>query len=483
MADTVLLIASDKAIRSAVSIGCDQLNLILVDPPGLDEAKTRFAIRSPDLIVCDYEFFEEVRATWAGSAILLYADEADSEQAIGAIKGGALDYLVPPITVDLVVRRIRDALRFTHEVQLPDLEGDVDEIAPDVDRIIGQSPAMKDVYKLIGLIAPRDINVLITGESGTGKEVVARAILQHSGRKDAPFLAVNCAAIPETLLESELFGHEKGAFTGAHVRRIGKFEQCDEGTLFLDEVGDMPMTTQAKLLRVLQDNTFQRLGGTETISCDVRIIAATNQPLEELIEKKLFRQDLYYRLNVATIRIPSLREREVDVVLLAHYFVNRYNREFGTSIQRFSPETLPLLLNYTWPGNVRELENAIKAALVVARGVEFLPEFLPEHIRTGVSKGMMPSEGRRGERAKGKGLELQRFADELARKDTLDGKLHGAALGLIEREVIRAALQYCDGNMTAAAKRLGISRTTLRKKMHDHGISVSTSPHIRADNA
>jgi two-component system nitrogen regulation response regulator GlnG len=343
------------------------------------------------------------------------------------------------------------------------------------DRIVGQSPAMKEVYKLIGLVAPRDVNVLITGESGTGKELVARAIVHHSLRKDGPFLAVNCAAIPETLLESELFGHEKGAFTGADVRRIGKFEQCHGGTLFLDEVGDIPVSTQAKLLRVLQDNKIQRLGGAEVIRCDVRIIAATHQSLERLIQEQRFRQDLLYRVKVASIDVPPLREREVDVVLLAHYFVDRHKRGLGVHIQSFAPETLPILLKYPWPGNVRELENAMKSALVVARGPVLRPEFLPEHVRKGAEAGPPSDSTAQAPEAESPAGQLRSVAESLIAQPALRGRLYDTASAMIEREIIRVCLERTRGQVAPAARLLGISRTTLRKKMARHGIRATVT--------
>src|SRR6266542_2084017 len=247
----------------------------------------------------------------------------------------------------------------------------VAETAPDPDvdgAIVGSCPAMREVYKAIGRVAAQNVPVLITGESGTGKELVAQALYQHGSRAKAPFLALNCAAIPETLLESELFGHEKGAFTGADRKRIGKFEQCSGGTLFLDEVGDMAPLTQTKLLRLLQEQRFERVGGNETIQTDVRLLAATNRDLEELVAAGRFRSDLYYRLKVFTIRLPPLRERAEDLPLLVDHFVKRFSRELDKDVQRTAPETLALLQRYTWPGNVRELQSVLKETLLHATG-------------------------------------------------------------------------------------------------------------------
>ncbi len=477
MADTVLLITEDRTIAQKVRDACRELDVSLTHLAAINDANEGIAAAPPDLILCDYATFEVVREQLPRASVLLYTEPADSEQAIEAIKRGALDYLVTPIETKILAQHIREALRISRDIHVPAVfEEPDDDVA--VERIIGQSPAMRDVYKLIGRIAPRNVNVLITGESGTGKELIARAILHHSPRKDQPFQALNCAAIPETLIESELFGHEKGAFTGATLRRIGKFEQCDGGTLFLDEIGDIPLATQAKLLRVLQDNSFQRLGGTELITSNVRIIGATHQPLKTLIDEKRFRQDLYFRLKVASIDVPPLRQREVDVVLLAHQFVRRYNRSLGADIRSFSPDVLPVLLKYPWPGNVRELENAIKAALVVARGSVFRIEFLPEHIRQ--SAQPVPANVSRTERVAPGSLaaEARSVAEKLASQPNLDGKLHGEATSMIEREIIRVCLERTQGQLAPAAKLLGISRTTLRKRIAQFGIRTTTSVDI-----
>ena len=246
---------------------------------------------------------------------------------------------------------------------------------------------MQEVYKAIGRVAPQDVTVLILGESGTGKELVARAIYHYSKRAPGPFLAINCAAIPENLLESELFGHEKGAFTGADRKRIGKFEQASGGTLFLDEIGDMTPLTQTKILRVLQGQEFERVGGNEPIRADVRVVAATNRDLEKMVAEGTFRGDLYYRLNVYTIRLPPLRERGDDLPLLAEHFVRRFGRELGKDVRGVSPEAMELLRRYPWPGNVRELQSVVKQALLGTTGPVVLPEFLPAAVRRGESGG------------------------------------------------------------------------------------------------
>src|SRR5258707_2995830 len=252
---------------------------------------------------------------------------------------------------------------------------------PDVDgAIVGSCPAKREVYKAIGRVGNQDVPVLITGESGTGKELVGRAIYQHGPRAKGPFLALNCAAIPENLLESELFGHEKGAFTGADRRRIGKFEQCNGGTLFLDEIGDMPPATQARMLRVLQEQAFERVGGNETVRTDVRLIAATHRDLKARSAEGKFRPDLYYRLGVFTIHLPPLRERGDDLPLLVQHYVRRFSRELGREVREVAPETLEHLRRYGWPGNIRELQSVLKQALLQASGAILLPAFLPESL-------------------------------------------------------------------------------------------------------
>ena len=270
---------------------------------------------------------------------------------------------------------------------------------------------MQELYKSIGRIAPQDVTVLILGESGTGKEMVARAIYQHSRRSRAPFLAINCAAIPEPLLESELFGHERGAFTGADRRRIGKFEQADGGTIFMDEVGDMAPATQAKLLRLLQEEQFERVGGNATIHTNIRLIAATNQDLESLAAAGRFRQDLFYRLNVLTIRIPPLRERIDDIPLLVNYFLGRMNREFDRRVHGVSPEAMQLLKQHNWPGNVRELQSVVKHALIHTPGDIVSPDCFPVHLREGSAAGPSPSAAAGGD------LEVGRLVRELLEQE------------------------------------------------------------------
>jgi two-component system nitrogen regulation response regulator GlnG len=319
---------------------------------------------------------------------------------------------------------------------------------------------MQEVYKAIGRVAAQNVTVLILGESGTGKELVARAIYQHSRRAGGPFLALNCTAIPEPLLESELFGHERGAFTGADRRRIGKFEQCSSGTLMLDEIGDIPPLTQVKLLRVLQERQFERVGGQETIHTDVRIIAATNRDLEQLCALGRFRNDLYYRLSVFTIRLPPLRERGGDLTLLVTHFVRRFARELGKDVRQVPPETLELLAGYPWPGNLRELQSILKQALLRATGPVLVPDFLPPGFGQGVASQApaIPTGP----------ASWQRFVRE--RLEAGSTNLYAEWLNLLEPELLAEVLRHTGGNQVQTSRLLGISRNNLRSKMRMYGI-------------
>jgi two-component system nitrogen regulation response regulator GlnG len=325
---------------------------------------------------------------------------------------------------------------------------------------------MQQVFKLIGQLAASDATALITGESGTGKELVARAIYHHGSRCQQTFLAVNCAAIPEQLLESELFGHERGAFTGATNQRIGKFEQCHRGTLFLDEIGDMTPATQTKILRVLQSGTFERVGGNQPIQSDVRIIAATNKPLEEAVAARQFREDLFYRLNVVRIHLPPLRERREDIRLLVNYFLKKLAREQRQSPRSIAPAAVKALEKYHWPGNVRELENIIRRALVVAKGDAILASDLPVEIASQVPSAIAAS-GAPAASADGN-ADMTALARRLFAWAKKDPKLK--VIPAVERELVIQALKETGGNQVHAAKLLGITRATLRKRVEKFGI-------------
>src|SRR5271166_4714234 len=350
------------------------------------EGIRRVAERAPDVVLLDLrlpdqsglEVYQQIRRLDARIPVIFVTMAKAADAAIEAMKQGAYDYLFKPLDLHQLRRVVGEALEVARRMREPAVIAETPP-DPDVDgAIIGSCPAMREVYKAIGRVAAQDVPVLITGESGTGKEVAARAIYQHSARSRSAFLALNCAAIPEALLESELFGHEKGAFTGADRKRIGKFEQVSGGTLFLDELGDMPLALQAKMLRVLQDQTFERVGGNETIRTDVRLIAATHRDLKAWSAEGKFRPDLYYRLGVFSIHLPPLRERGDDLSLLVQHYLRRYSGELGRAVREVAPEALQRLRSYSWPGNIRELQSVIKQALLRASGPVLLPAFLPE---------------------------------------------------------------------------------------------------------
>jgi two-component system nitrogen regulation response regulator GlnG len=325
---------------------------------------------------------------------------------------------------------------------------------------------MLEVYKAVGRVAPQDVTVLIRGESGTGKELVARAVYQYGPRAKGPFLAVNCAAIPDALLESELFGHEKGSFTGADQKRIGKFEQCSGGTLFLDEIGDMSALVQSKVLRVLQSQEFERVGGNTTIKTDVRVIAATNRNLEEMVEAGEFRSDLYYRLSGFTIQLAPLRQRRDDTVSLLERYLGLFSDELGKDVQGISPEALELLVNYSWPGNVRELQNVLKQTLLRSVGSVIIPEFLPDSIRNPESQSI------EAEEIDARGADLRQYIESRIHEGSKN--LYAESLEFMERYLVTRVLSLCDGNQSKAARMLGITRGCLRSKVRSLNVSIDT---------
>lgn len=429
------------------------------------EGLRTFREQEPDVIVLDLqlpdrsglEVFREIQAADRKKPVIIITAHGTTDTAIEAMKQGAFDYLLKPVDLESLSRVVERAFEASRLMRVPTVLP-VEERA---DRIIGRSPPMQEMCKTIGRIAPQDVNVLILGESGTGKELVARALYQHSRRADCPFLAINCAAIPETLLESELFGHEKGAFTGASERRIGKFEACNGGTLFLDEIGDMSPALQAKMLRVLQDQRFERLGSNETLQTRVRVLAATNHELDKLVDEGKFRKDLYYRLKVVTLRVPPLRERLGDVAELAHYFLFRFNRELALDFRGFAPETLECLQQYAWPGNVRELQSVIKQAMLQTSDQILRLEFLPEDVRDRIEA--MPVSASAGG-------EMKMLVEGLLRDG--QGNVHGRAVEALERMVFVMVLHHTQGHQTHASELLGISRGTFRQKLRALGLSL-----------
>jgi two-component system nitrogen regulation response regulator GlnG len=436
---------------------------------GLDAA----ARVRPDVVIQDInlpdqsglECFRALRRQDARVPVVFITGHGTMETAVEAMKLGAFEYLLKPLELDQLREVVAAAFEVSRAMRVPAVVAEQEPAPEPADVLVGRCPAMQEVYKAIGRVAAQDVTVLILGETGTGKELVARALYQHSRRAAAPFLAVNCAAIPETLLESELFGHEKGAFTGAERKRIGKFEQCSGGTLFLDEVADLSPLTQAKLLRVLQERQFERLGGNETVAVDVRLIAATNRDLDELVGEGRFRRDLYYRLNVFAVRLPPLRERGEDLSLLVDYYVRRFARELGKDVQRAAPEAVEVLYRYLWPGNVRELQAALKQALLRATGPVLLPGFLPGWLRPAEAAGAAAPAGTTADWE-------QLVADALQAGST---GLYAQALTLMERALLTRVLRHTGGNQLQAAKILGITRGSLRTKLRALGIRVGRS--------
>src|SRR6516225_4307397 len=394
----LLLIDDEEDVRYSFQRIFDSPEIELATASSGEEGLKAIPKFKPDLVLMDVrmggmnglETLRRIRASNPKQLVILMTAYGTTQTAIEAMKLGAYDYLLKPFDVPKLKEIVANALKAARDMKQvvsyqPLLESEDYELG-----IVGRSEPMQRVFKLIGQVAASDATALITGESGTGKELVARAIYHHSHRNEQPFLAVNCAAIPEQLLESELFGHEKGAFTGATVQRIGKFEQCNNGTIFLDEIGDMTPATQTKILRVLQSGTFERVGGNEPLKVNVRVIAATNKPLEAAVAARQFREDLFYRLNVVRIQMPPLRDRRDDIPLLVNYFLKKLAREQSRSPKSVAASVVKTLEKYHWPGNVRELENAIRRAHVLAKSDAILQTDLPPEINGG-GPGTLPA--------------------------------------------------------------------------------------------
>ena len=388
------------------------------------------------------EALKSVREISPGIPVVMMTAYASVDTAVATLKSGAFDYLTKPLDIDELKIMLAKALRH-HRLEEENLQlREQLDSRFDFSSIIGSSTAMKKMFETMALVAPTEVTVLIYGESGTGKELVANAIHHNSPRGQRPFIKVNCAALPETLLESELFGHEKGAFTGAMTRRKGRFQLAHMSSIFLDEIAEMAPTTQAKILRVLQERSFEPVGGNETIQVDTRVITATNRNLEDEIKAGRFREDLYYRLNVVKIVVPPLRERREDIPLLVNFFVTNYMAKNRRQLKGLTARALDLLMRYDWPGNVRELENTIERAVILTRGDMIGPESLPEPIQAAAGTAEVNPIG-----------------------------LHaGRSLKDMEREMIMRTLNETGGNRTHAAKILGISRRTLQLKLKDYGM-------------
>jgi two-component system nitrogen regulation response regulator GlnG len=449
----------------------------------------------PDLVFLDVrmggmsgiEALQHIRSANPKQLVVLMTAFGTAQTAIEAMKYGAFDYVMKPFDPAKVLALAENALKAHADLRA------VSDYKPSIniedyrEGIVGSSPVMQDVFKVIGQVTASDVTVMITGESGTGKELIARSIWKHSHRAGKNFIAVNCAAIPDNLIESELFGHEKGSFTGATGQRLGKFELCDGGTIFLDEIGDMALATQTKILRVLQAGEIQRVGGTETIKVDVRILAATNKDLEEMVKAKTFREDLYYRLNVVRIKMPPLRERPEDIPQIVDFCLQNLVKQKKARVSKVSPEAMAVLTRHKWPGNVRELENMVYRSAVIAQGDAILVKDLPAEIR-GAVEGLPPPAGE-GSRPP---FDIAAAPAEPAAApevepippapmpppltlatafDFIFEQLKASEdpiLPVVERELVIRALAAEAGDETKAAKRLGLTKTALQKRAKEN---------------
>jgi two-component system nitrogen regulation response regulator GlnG len=478
MADERILVVDDEeSIRWVLSRGLVRRGWKVDSAENAHHALRQLAERSYALVFLDIRLpdidglslLEQIRAFPNAPMVVIMTAQGTVDTAINAMKKGAYEYIIKPFDLEDVVSLAQQALRAraaAADVAMPVPLGLRDSLH--ASGIIGRTEQMQQVYKMIGMVADRDVTVLIEGESGTGKELIARAIHRHSKRAKRPFVTVNCAAIPHELLESELFGHEKGSFTGAMATTVGKFQQADGGTMFLDEVGDMDLNLQAKLLRVLQEREFYRVGGRDPIRVDVRIIAATHQNLELAVTQKRFREDLYYRLNVVPVYIPPLRERREDIPLLIDYFLQRFESELGTGRKYLSNEAREVLLSYHWGGNIRELENVMKRAMVLTTSSMILPDHLPESLHGGPKEVDDAAILRRLVERKARALFL-------SAQSAGSGEIYHIILSEIERFLLQVILDETDGNQLRTADLLGINRNTLRKKIRTLGVAVRRS--------
>jgi len=461
-----ILIADDEStVRYSFRKLLKDENYQVIEAANGLEALTLFSKERPDLVVLDIEMpgmtgleaIKRIKATDPQVPVIIITAFGTSERVIEAMKHGAFEYLEKPFDID----KLRKVIQEAFEIRMMSGDGILAEASGEdsnlEDRIIGKSSAIKEVYKMIGRVAASDVSVLITGESGTGKELVARAIHHYSNRADKPFLTINCAAIPDALLESELFGYEKGSFTDASKSKAGKFEAADSGTIFLDEIGDMSFPLQAKLLRVLQEGTFERLGSNKVQQVNVRIVAATNKNLENAIQEKQFREDLYYRLKVITITLPPLRIRKEDIPLLTEYFIARHTRAMKIPAITVTKDTMEKIMAYSWPGNVRELENELKRAVLLSKNQIITPDLLD----------LKPSPQKVLER----GPEKARGSLFPENPENYSGNLYHHVISQVERDLISKALEHTRGNQVKAAKLLGISRVMLHERMEKYGLA------------
>ncbi|MBP3439294.1 MAG: nitrogen regulation protein NR(I) [Sutterella sp.] len=479
----VWVVDDDRAIRWVLSRALSRAG---IESRTFDRAQAVLeALKSeqPQVLVSDIrmpgmtgvELLALIKAEAPDLPVIIMTAYSDLDSAVSAFQGGAFEYLAKPFDVPKAVELIQRAMKECAEVRRASdaaAEGFEPDSSPAVPDLIGKAPAMQEVFRAIGRLSQSNVTVLLTGESGAGKEVVARAIWKHSLRAKAPYVAINMAAIPRELLESELFGHEKGAFTGATSLRLGRFEQAKGGTLFLDEIGDMPMELQTRLLRVLSNGYFYRVGGHQPIKADVRVIAATNQNLEERVRDGLFREDLYHRLNVIRLRLPPLRERTEDIAPLAEHFLRAGARELGVEPKRLTPEALAVVERFRFPGNVRQLENLCRWLLVMAPSAEVQVEDLPYEICH--AEADLPKAAAQPETDVSPVVDLT-WSEKLA--GVVEARLTAGDTGIwqplideFERAVIRTALSVTHGRRIDAAQKLGLGRNTITRKIQELGI-------------
>ncbi|HDH04656.1 MAG TPA: sigma-54-dependent Fis family transcriptional regulator [Nitrospirae bacterium] len=465
--NTLLIVDDEKSVRySFKRIFENYYNVITAEDGKVALRVLDDNINNIDVIFLDVrmpglngiELLKKIKEKIKNIPVIIMTAFTDTNAAIEAMKEGAFDYLLKPLRNEQLREVVEKAISSSRLTQEAILYSEEEGLSKNVEMIVGKSQAILDVCKMIGQAAVADVPVLLSGESGVGKELVTRAIYNYSKRKGRHFMAVNCAALPDGIVESELFGSEKGAFTGAERMRIGRFEQCDNGTILLDEIGDLPLTTQAKLLRVLQDGSFERLGSNKTFKTDVRIISASNKDLHDEVRHGRFRKDLFHRLNVFTIHIPPLRERKEDIHVLSEYFVSRAEKETEKHIKGISPEALKLLMSHNWPGNVRELENVLRRAAATANADIIGSGDI--HITT---------EHDIDEMYELAGL-MRSIMDRAITAETTDGIFH-CVISSAEKILIEEALRRTKGNRFQTSELLGISRVTLRKKMRDYNIS------------
>ena len=473
VSNRVWVIDDDRSIRWVLEKALQKADMDVTLFSSASGVLDKLAVELPDVVLSDVRMpgmdglslLAKIHETYPDLPVIIMTAHSDLDSAVAAFHGGAFEYLPKPFDVDEAVDQVLRACRKNRGAALESAEE-----SGSTAEIIGEAPAMQEVFRAVGRLAKSNITVLINGESGTGKELVAHALHKHSPRADKPFIALNMAAIPRDLMESELFGHERGAFTGAQVRRIGRFEQADGGTLFLDEIGDMPAELQTRLLRVLADGEFYRVGGHEPVKVDVRIIAATHQDLEQLVDDGRFREDLFHRLNVIRIHIPSLRERREDIGLLMNHFLAKAASELGVEVKALLPPALAVLEAAAWPGNVRQLENTARWLTVMASSREIHVEDLPPEL---VSSTPVKESGPEGDWRESLGSWARKHL-QLGEEGILD-----QALPAFERIMIQAALEQTGGRRQDAARLLGWGRNTLTRKIKE----LAIEPEQRSSDA